>query len=86
MNEVTHKEIANQVEENRREIKAVHDDVAEIRKDQAKTLELVEAYAAVKTGSKFVAWFAKFMAGLLALWVFVKGGAQLLVEIGKPTL
>lgn len=83
MNEITHKEIAQQVEENRREIKAVHDDVAEIRKDMAKTLELVEAYAAVKTGGKFVAWFAKFMAGLLALWVFIKGGAQLLVELGK---
>lgn len=53
--------------------------------DMAQTRELVEAYAAVKTGGRFVAWFAKFMAGLLALWVFLRGGAQFLVEIGsKP--
>lgn len=84
MSEVTHKEIADQVAENRREIRAVHDDVAQLRTDMAKTLELVEAYAAVKTGGRFVAWFAKFMAGLLALWVFIKGGAQLLVELGRP--
>lgn len=83
MSEVTHKEIAEQVAENRREIRAVHDDVAQLRKDMAKTLELVEAYAAVKTGGRFIAWFAKFMAGMLALWVFIKGGAQLLVELGK---
>jgi len=81
--EVTHGEIAAQVAANREETAAVARDVADLRADVAKTLELVEAYAAIKTGGKFIAWMSKFLAGLLAIWVLMKGGAQILVELGQ---
>lgn len=90
MSEVTHQEIARKVEENGKDIAAVDrkvDDlraeVTEMRTQIAKTLELVEAYAAIKTGGKAVAWMSKFLAGLLAIWVLIKGGAQFLVELGR---
>ena len=75
--DVTHREIADQVTALRR-------DVEKLTEQVEKLVELSETYAAIKTGGRFVAWMAKFLAGLLALWVFFKGGAQLLVELGTP--
>lgn len=77
MTEISHADIARKVEDLSDKVDSMADDVGKMR-------ELMEAYSAVKTGGRFVAWFAKFMAGLLAIWVFIKGGAQLLVELGKP--
>lgn len=100
MSEISHAEIARKVEANSDGIEKLRSEMTSVKvaqeefarsqekmaDTQEKTLEMVEAYAAVKTGGRFVAWFAKFMAGMIALWVFVKGGAQFLVEIGKPPL
>lgn len=83
MSEVTHKEIAEMVEKNRDEIANVTRELADLRTEFGKMVELLEAYTALKTGGKFVTWMAKFLAGLLAIWVLVKGGAQFLVELGK---
>ena len=83
MSEVTHKEIAEMVEKNRDEIANVTRELTDLRAEFGKMVELLEAYTALKTGGKFVTWMAKFLAGLLAIWVLVKGGAQFLVELGK---
>lgn len=83
MSEVTHQEIARKVDENGRNIAAVDRKVDDLRADFSKMVELMEAYAAIKTGGKAVAWMSKFLAGLLAIWVLIKGGAQFLVELGK---
>lgn len=61
----------------------IHSEIAEIKTAQAQTKELVEVMAAVKTGSRAVIWMSKFTAGLIAVWVLLKGGAEFLVEIGK---
>ena len=84
MTEISHADIARKVEDLSDTVDKLESTVGKMADDAAKTRELVEAYTAFKTGGRFVAWFAKFMAGLLAIWVFVKGGAQLLVELGKP--
>lgn len=83
MSEVTHKEIAESVDANRAEIAKVARKVEELEAKADKLLELMEAYTAIKTGGKAVAWMAKFLAGLLAIWVLIKGGAQILVDLGK---
>lgn len=83
MSEVTHKEIMEKAEENSALIAELRADLSKVSVEVGKVLELVEAYSALKTGGKFVTWMAKFLAGLLAIWVFIKGSAQLLVELGK---
>jgi hypothetical protein len=83
VSEVTHKEIAEMVERNRDEIAAMRRDVQHLTDITEKLVELSETYTALKTGGKFVTWMAKFLAGLLAIWVLVKGGAQFIVEMGK---
>ena len=83
MSEVTHKEIAEMVEKNREETAALRGEVQRLTEITEKLVELSETYTALKTGGKFVTWMAKFLAGLLAIWVLVKGSAQFLVELGK---
>jgi hypothetical protein len=61
----------------------IHGDIESIKASQQKTVELLEAFAAVKTGGRFIAWLSKFVAGLIALYVLMKGGAQFLVEFGS---
>ena len=88
---VTHEEIMMQVTAAMKVVEALQSDMAKLRADiadlkasQEKTAELVEAFAAFKTGGRFVAWMSKFTAGAIALWVVFKGGAEFLVELGKP--
>jgi hypothetical protein len=57
-------------------------DVADLKTSQGQTKDLVEVIAAVKTGSRAVAWLSKLTAGLLAVYVLMKGGAQFLVDLG----
>ena len=59
-------------------------DILDLKASQEKTVELVEAFSAFKTGGRFVAWMSKFTAGAIAIWVLIKGGAEFLVELGKP--
>ena len=80
--DVTHREIADQVAASRRETAALAREVADLKADVAKTLDLVEAYAAIKTGGRFVTWLSKVLAALLAIWVLTKGAAVLLVDLG----
>ena len=58
-------------------------EIAALKASQEKTADLVEAFAAFKTGGRFVAWMSKFTAGAIAIWVLIKGGAEFLVELGK---
>jgi len=82
--DVTHREIAAQVAAGREETAALRREVEKLTETVEKLVELSETYTAIKTGGRFIAWMAKFLAGLLAIWVLIKGGAQFLVELGKP--
>lgn len=81
MAEVTHKDIMLKVEKNAAAIDDIRRDIADIREDTAKMLEIVEAYSAIKTGGRFISWTSKILAGLIAIWVFFKAGLQFLAEI-----
>jgi hypothetical protein len=60
----------------------IKQDIAALKATQDETKEIVEVVAAVKTGSRAVVWLSKFTAGLIAVWVLIKGGAQFLVDLG----
>jgi hypothetical protein len=46
----------------------------------AQTREMVEAWQAVKTGGKAITWFAKVLAGIVAVIAIIKVSAAALVE------
>lgn len=87
---VTHEQIMAEVKALTAKIDALHADAVIVRAEmlalktaQEKTADLMEAFAAFKTGGRFVAWMSKFTAGGIAIWVLIKGGAEFLVELGK---
>ena len=87
---VTHEEIMAQIKTLTTNVETLHRDalafrvdILELKASQEKTAGLVEAFAAFKTGGRFVAWMSKFTAGAIAIWVLVRGGAEFLVELGK---
>lgn len=79
---MTHEEIAAQVAENRAMMEEMDSRLTRLCEDSAKTLEIVEAWSAVKTGGKFVKWVSGLIAALLVVWAALRGGAQLFMEIG----
>lgn len=56
-------------------IPAIQSDLADVKEDAAKTKELVEAWAAVKTMGKFLKWSAGIIAAMSAIIVALKVGA-----------
>ena len=72
---MTHEELAVMMVE-------IKTDLENLATEVAKTREMVEAWQAVKTGGKAVAWLAKLFAGIIALWIFIKGGAEMIVDLG----
>ena len=56
-------------------IPEIQADLAEVKGDTAKTKEIVEAWAAVKTMGKFLKWSAGIIAAMSAIIVALKIGA-----------
>jgi hypothetical protein len=50
--------------------------IPDMQKDIAKTREIVETYETIKNIAIFVKWASGVVAGLLAIWVFMKAMAK----------
>lgn len=86
MTEISHADIARKVESLTEKVADMESAMAKMGEDAAKTRELVEAFSAVQHGFRFFKGLAGLATSLAILWVAFKGGAQLLVELGKPPL
>lgn len=73
MSDVTHADLAAMVTRIEAKVEMLTGEVA-------KTREMVEAWQAVKTGGKAVAWLAKFLAAAVALVALFKLGIAGLVD------
>lgn len=65
------------------DVERLEEKVAAVEVKQDQTKEIVETFAAFKTGGRFIAWMSKFTAGAIAIWVLIQGGAEFIVELGK---
>ena len=83
MTEVTREDLANGLAENRLAIDKVAGEMAQVRSEMAKMVEVLEAYTAIKKGGKLIEWLSKIIAAGLVIWAFVEGFWQFLVEVGK---
>lgn len=54
--------------------------VGEVKKEVVKTREVVEAFETMNSLAKFVKWANTAVAGLLAIWVFLKAMAKGLIS------
>ena len=54
--------------------------VGEVKKEVVKTREVVEAFETMNSLAKFVKWTNTAVAGLLAIWVFLKAMAKGLIS------
>lgn len=52
----------------------------QMQRDIAKTREIVETYETIKNLAKFVKWASGAVAGVLAIWVFLKAMALGLLQ------
>jgi len=82
--EVTREDLANGLAENKQSIDKVAAELAEVRSEMVKMVEVLEAYTAIKKGGKMVEWLSKVLAACLVIWAFVKGGWQFLAEFTRP--
>lgn len=80
---VSHEQIMEQMMALTTKVDAMGGEIAALKASQEKTAELLEAFAAFKTGGRFVAWMSKFTAGAIAIWVLIKGGTEFVVQLGN---
>lgn len=74
--EPTHGEILKQIE-------ALTAKFEELASDVRDTHEIVQAWDAIKTGSRAITWLAKLAAACLGIWALIKIGAGGIVELGS---
>lgn len=59
-----------------KKLSAILASIDETKEEVVKTREVVEAFETVKNLGKFIKWASTVIAGLVALWVFVKAMAK----------